>query len=163
MTHTLHLPALDGRDPLGFLASLGLLRLLAEDGADVRLSFSEETATAVLHGPYGSADEVAAVLHDVAARNPDSVIPGIPAGFPLAKIGTKGSDPMRVGRDEYRGHVETVRQSVGQAALLASGHRHGPCLRQRGQGHTDSVLRSQRPADRTLLLREAGDNGPQGT
>jgi hypothetical protein len=117
MTQMLHLPALDGRDPLGFLASLGLLRLLAEDGADVQLSFSEQTATAVLHGPYGSADEVAAALKDVVVRNPDSVIPGVPAGFPRMKVGTKGSDPMRVGREEYRGHVETVRQSVGQVAL----------------------------------------------
>jgi hypothetical protein len=117
MTRTLHLPALDGRDPLGFLASLGLLRVLAQDGADVQLSFSEQTATAVLQGPYGSADEVAAELQNVVVRNPDSVIPGIPAGFPRTKVGTKGSDPMRVGRDEYRRHVETVRQSVGQVAL----------------------------------------------
>jgi hypothetical protein len=117
MTQTLHLPALDGRDPLGFLASLGILRLLAEDGVDVRLSFSEQTATAILHGPYGSAAELAAVLQGVVARNPDSVIPGVPAGFPRPKVGTKGSDPMRVGRDEYRAHVETVRQSIGQLAL----------------------------------------------
>jgi hypothetical protein len=117
MTHALHLLALDGRDPLGFLASLGLLRLLAEDGVEVSLSFSEETATTILHGPYSSADEVAAVLQEVVDRNPDSVIPGMPAGFPRTKVGTKGSDPMRVGRDEYRGHVETIRQSVGQAAL----------------------------------------------
>jgi hypothetical protein len=117
MTQTLRLPALDGRDPLGFLASIGLLRLLAEDCADVRLSFSEQTATAVLHSSYGSADEVAAVLQDVVARNPDSVIPGISAGFPRAKVGTRGSDPMRVVRDEYRGHVETVGQFAGQSAL----------------------------------------------
>lgn len=117
MTQALHLPALDGRDPLGFLASLGLLRLLAEEGADARLSFSEQTATAVLHGPYHSAEEVAVALQAVAAREPDSVIPGLPAGFPRTKVGTKGSDPMRVGRDEYRGHVETVRESAGQVGL----------------------------------------------
>jgi hypothetical protein len=117
MTQALELSALDGRDPLGFLASLGLLRLLAEDSADVRLSFSEHTATAILHGPYGSASEVAAVLQDVAARHPDSVIPGVPAGFPRPKVGTIGPDPMRVGRDEYRGHVDSVRQAAGQVAL----------------------------------------------
>lgn len=117
MTKTLHLPALDGRDPLGFLASLGLLRLLAEDGADIQLSFSEQTATTVLQCSYGSAAEVAAALQDVVARNPDSVIPGAPAEFPRMKVGTRGSDPMRVGRDEYRGHVETVRQSIGHVAL----------------------------------------------
>jgi len=117
MTYTLHLPALDGRDPLGFLASLGLLRLLAEEGADVQLKFSEQTGTAVLHGPYRSADEVAAVLHDVVVRDPDGVIPGIPVSFPRTKVGSKGADPMRVRRDEYREHVETVRQSVGQMAL----------------------------------------------
>lgn len=117
MTQTLHLPALDGRDPLGFLASLGLLRILAEDGADVRLSFSEQTATAVLHSRYGSADEVAAALQDVVAQNPDSMIPGVPAGFPRTKVGTKGSDPMRVSRDEYREHVAAVRRTAGEMAL----------------------------------------------
>jgi hypothetical protein len=117
MTQMLQLPALDGRDPLGFLASLGLLRLLAEDGARVRLSFSEQTATAVLHSPYGSAADVAAVLQDVVAHNPDSVVPGLPAGFPRSKVGTRGSDPTRVGRGEYRGYVESIRQSFGQLAL----------------------------------------------
>jgi hypothetical protein len=117
MNHALQLPALDGRDPLGFLASLGLLRLLAEDGANVRLSFSDQTAAAVLHGPYDSAEGVATALGDVLARNPDSVIPGLPAVFPQTKAGTKGSDPVRVRRDEYREHVQAVRQSVGREAL----------------------------------------------
>jgi hypothetical protein len=117
MNHTLHLPALDGRDPLGFLASLGLLRLLAEEGADVRLSFSDQTATAILHSPYSSAEEIAAVLQGVVAKSPDSVIPGVPAAFPRAKVGTKGSDPMRAERAKYLAHVATVRQDAGKAAL----------------------------------------------
>ena len=51
MAHQLHLPALDGRGALGFLAELGLLRLLTQDlGVHARLSFNDHTAEAILHG-----------------------------------------------------------------------------------------------------------------
>ncbi|TCB89404.1 hypothetical protein E0H26_28075 [Micromonospora zingiberis] len=103
MTHRLPLSALDGRDPLGFLAALGLLRLLAtHTTADVRLSFDDTTGQATLHGPYHTCRHVADDLAAIAATmTDDTVIPGLPAAFPLPKTGTKGSDPMRVARDDY--------------------------------------------------------------
>ena len=103
MTHRLPLPALDGRDPLGFLAALGLLQLLTtHTTTDVRLSFDDTTAHATLHGPHHTCQQVADDLAAIAAAmTDDAVIPGLPAVFPLAKSGAKGSDPMRVARDEY--------------------------------------------------------------
>jgi hypothetical protein len=93
---------LDGRDPLGFLAALGVLRLLSEElSEEVRLSFSDRSATALLHGPVVSLDEVTDLLRTVAGRTPaDGVCPDATVTFPL-KAG-KGSDPMRVPRAELR-------------------------------------------------------------
>ncbi|HET8684118.1 MAG TPA: type I-U CRISPR-associated helicase/endonuclease Cas3 [Micromonosporaceae bacterium] len=110
--HTIALPALDGRDALGFLASLGVLRLLNEEaGVAAQLSFSETDATALLHSPLATVDQVAqAIATVIKAIPPDGVIPGVPAAFPLAKTGTKGSDPMRIPRSQFR---STVRHLLG--------------------------------------------------
>ncbi|MEV5694272.1 type I-G CRISPR-associated protein, Cas3-extension family [Micromonospora globbae] len=118
MTHRLPLPALDGRDPLGFLATLGLLRLLTQHtDADVRLSFDDTTAQATLHSPYRTCDQVADHLTTITATMADdAVIPGLPANFPLAKSGTKGSDPMRVARDDYP-KLHTTVAEIGDEAV----------------------------------------------
>ena len=123
MTHRLLLPALDGRDHLGFLAALGVLRLLTEHtDADVRLSFDETTATAILHGPYRTCEEVAEQLTTIVKTTMDSgsVIPGVPAEFPDRKSGTKGSDPMRVLRDEYPKLVAKARAHGEEAVRWLS-------------------------------------------
>lgn len=92
----LTLPALDGRTPLGFLAALGLTRLLdvhTDDGP--RLSWSPEDYTAQLHTTRGSIDAVVADLRNIVDSIPDEgVLPGVDPAFPPAKVGTKGPDPM---------------------------------------------------------------------
>ena len=91
------LPALDGREPLGFLAALGVLRLLADEaGTAARLRFSDRTASALITSPFPDLDAVADALVR-AATGTDALIPGAPADFPAAKAGT-GADPMRVSR-----------------------------------------------------------------
>jgi hypothetical protein len=98
----IELPALNGRDPLGFLAAVGLTRLLNDDERDARLSFSTETGNAVIHGRHGTTAALAARLREIVATiPPGGVLPGSHPDFPLAKTGT-GSDPMRVARGEYR-------------------------------------------------------------
>lgn len=103
------LSALDGRDPLGFLAALGTTRLLAEEQPEpVRLSFDDNTALAVLHSPYRDIDHVATVLAEIVDRIPaDGAVPGGTASFPRAKSGT-GADPMRVRPDQLRQLRDTL-------------------------------------------------------
>ena len=97
------LPALDGRDPLGFLAALGLLSVLTASGTTARLAWSADTGCAVLHTALEGTGAIAAVLADaVAAIGDGCVIGGAEPGFPLPKQGT-GSDPMRVRREDFRG------------------------------------------------------------
>lgn len=103
MTYEVVLPALDGRLPLGFLAALGVLRLLSEHTEDdVRLHFDEESAAAVVTGPYADLDAVAEALTGIATSG-DGLIPGLDPDFPLPRSGS-GGDPMRLPRAEYRAY-----------------------------------------------------------
>ncbi|MER7006304.1 hypothetical protein ABT297_25120 [Dactylosporangium sp. NPDC000555] len=119
MTTPLHLPALDGRDPLGFLAALGLMRLVTHHlDTDARLSFDDRTAEAVLHSRYHTCDELADNLTTLVATMPaDAAIPGLPATYPPAKIGTSGSDPVRVPRQRYPELVAAVRAAGDDEAV----------------------------------------------
>jgi hypothetical protein len=109
MNTAVELPALDGRDPLGFLAALGLLRIIrGEQCTNVGLSFSDTAGTATLHSPLTSIDEIASELNTVIARAAgDTAIVGVDARFPLRKSGS-GPDPMRVPRHEFPRLVERV-------------------------------------------------------
>jgi hypothetical protein len=107
MANEVELPALDGRDPLGFLAALGVLRLLAEQaGAVVRLRFSDRTAAAIVVGEYADVDAVASALGQVATAT-DGPIPDVSPEFP-AKAG-RNADPMRVQYAELRALHERAR------------------------------------------------------
>jgi hypothetical protein len=116
MTHTVDIPALDGRSPLGFLAALGLLNLLDRVTAGpARLSFSPVNGTAVLHSPLASLDEVTRQLSAIAAAgSDDAAIAGIDPRFPL-RAGT-GADPMRRPRDSYRQLATEIGQIDPHAA-----------------------------------------------
>lgn len=82
--NVLRMPALDGRTPLGFLAALGLIRLLDVFTDDSpRLSWSPEDYTARLLTTRSSVDAVLADLHDIVDGIPaDGVLPGVPVNFP---------------------------------------------------------------------------------
>ncbi|MEV4888771.1 hypothetical protein AB0K48_05200 [Nonomuraea sp. NPDC055795] len=113
---TVDLPALDGRQPLEFLAALGLLRVLAQEcQIPARLSFSDTTACAQLHSPFETTEQIAAALADVVASIEEpAVLPGVSAGFPPpAGI---GKDPLRWPRNEYRDKAEALRRTDPHAA-----------------------------------------------
>lgn len=80
----LTLPALDGRTPLGFLAALGLTRLLDVHTNDSpRLAWSPDDYTARLHTTLGSIDEVVADLRNIVdSISNDGVLPGVPVNLP---------------------------------------------------------------------------------
>lgn len=80
----LALPALDGRTPLGFLAALGLTRLLDVHTDDSpRLAWSPVDYTAQLHTARTSIDDVVADLRRIVDSIPvEGVLPGVPVNFP---------------------------------------------------------------------------------
>ncbi|MFI6784432.1 hypothetical protein [Micromonospora sp. NPDC050276] len=125
MTRTLHLPALDGRDPLGFLTALGVLRLLTDSARlNPRLSFDETTATATLHSELDTIDEVVNQLASAVASIPDDgVIPDTPAAFPKGKDG-RGKDPARPPRGQYR----AVTSALGDGDRRSPSHRWASVL-----------------------------------
>jgi hypothetical protein len=98
---SVRLPALDGRSPLGFLAALGALRLLAEhQSAPVSLSWSATDCSASLSGPWDSPQEIAAELRTIVDSIPDGgVLPGAPVGLPPPG---EAPDRMRLPRGELR-------------------------------------------------------------
>lgn len=93
------LPALDGRQPLGFLAALGVARLLGDAQLPVRLAWDDMRAVPRLSGP-GSLDEVVEILRAVFEGSPHSFSPGLPAPW-LPKWSGSGTDPGRATRHEY--------------------------------------------------------------
>lgn len=127
MNTTVELPALHGRDPLGFLAAIGLHRLITgEVGSTVGLSFSNVSGCAILHSPLTSTSAIAAVLEKIVSRADDkTAIVGIDDRFPLAKPSRATSrnsdspgesDPMRVPRTQFPDLVRRVAE-LGDDAL----------------------------------------------
>jgi hypothetical protein len=113
--HAVELPALDGRIPLAFLASLGLLNVLHDQGLGARLSFSQQSAAAIIHSPLKSLEEVAEVLAGIVGGIPeDALLPGVGPGWP-PKAGI-GKDPLRRPRDEYRDLINHARVVSSLAA-----------------------------------------------
>ncbi|MFB7763609.1 type I-G CRISPR-associated protein, Cas3-extension family [Streptomyces xiamenensis] len=117
---TIELPALQGRDPLGFLASLGVLALLTRTGNAPRLSFAQTAPHyAQITAPaLESADDIADVLRGVVdSMGEDQVIPGL-SNWPISPIaaGTT-SDPSRVLRSELPAVLASVRAESGEAGV----------------------------------------------
>lgn len=117
MTHAVELPALDGRGPLGFLASLGLLNALSGTAAKPpSLSFSQTSAAAIIHSHLVSLDQVAAELEGITATaERDVAIAGVDPRFPLRP--RKHADPMRRPREEYR----ELAAEIGRTDPVAAG------------------------------------------
>lgn len=108
MNNHLTLPALDGRNALGFLAACGTFRLLSEHAdIDVRLSWDPRTAQARLHGVETIGDIVATLVGVVDSINEESLLPNGPAGFPgdSSPEGWERGDPMRMPVGIFRQQV----------------------------------------------------------
>ncbi|MFB8769949.1 type I-U CRISPR-associated helicase/endonuclease Cas3 [Nocardiopsis alba] len=115
--HTVALPALDGRDPLGFLAGLGVLRLLHQHlgPGRVRLSFDPFLATAQITSPLGDVEQISAALHRIVQDIPKGgALPQVQAAWP-PQIGV-GKDPLRVPRHHLQELRERTHQLGGEHA-----------------------------------------------
>jgi hypothetical protein len=103
----LSLPALDGRTPLGFLAALGVLRLVAEHTEHrPRLAWSRQDFTAVLHDAQQDVDTLVADLIAVVRTIPDDgVLPGLRADFPPPG---EAPDKLRLTRPAFADYARQV-------------------------------------------------------
>ena len=115
-TRILDLPALDGREPLGFLAALGLLNILASEcNLPARLAFSEVTGCAQLTSPLPATADVADAVNQVIRDIPaDAVLPGAQPGFPPPSA--SGPDPLRQARPGYQTLAKQLRARDSQIA-----------------------------------------------
>lgn len=116
---TLPLPALDGRTPLGFLAALGVLRLLTDHTTHpARLAWSRQDATAILHDAQPDIDALVADLTGIVHTIPDGgVLPDTNPGFPPPG---EAPDKLRLTRPalaEYANHVANVDGPAGERWL----------------------------------------------
>jgi hypothetical protein len=112
---TLSLPALDGRTPLGFLAGLGVLRLVGEHTGhpDLRLSWSRSDGTATLHNAQPTVDQLVDDLAAIVAEIPaDGVLPGLRSDFPPPG---EAPDKLRLPRPGFRAYAEKVAETDGVA------------------------------------------------
>ena len=111
----LRLPALDGRTPLGFLAAVGILRLLTEHhNIPAKLAWSTVDCTAELTGSRGGIDELVADLHAVVDTiPPGGVLPDLPANLP--PLG-EAPDKMRLPREQLAHLAQKVRAEGGDPA-----------------------------------------------
>jgi hypothetical protein len=141
---TVELPALDGRSPLGFLAALGLLRVLGELAVrPLQLSFSRTTAAAQLHSPLSSIDEVGSELQELVSHSPEAAVAGLDPGFPFPA--GRGGDPMRQPRRDFRALLEQV-----QAVDPRASSQWMPCL------FTDLAVDAQERAGLTPFCAPSG-------
>jgi hypothetical protein len=116
---TLPLPALDGRTPLGFLAGLGVLRLVSEHTPyPARLAWSRIDGTAVLHDAHPDIDTLVADITAIVRGIPeDGVLPGLSANFPPPG---EAPDKLRLTRPalaDYAAHVSATDGPAGERWL----------------------------------------------
>lgn len=121
MSAELELPALDGTNPLGFLAALGVLDVLHRAGREPTVRWSADLVpTPVLRGVTGE-DELVELIDADRARWADSVVLRGPSGTPLDDL----KPPPGVPRDWAGDVVGTLGESRADAdlfcALLAEG------------------------------------------
>jgi hypothetical protein len=101
-THTVALPAVRGGTPIGFMAAVGALQLLAPHGA--RLSWEDDSPDprALITGPWTTVEDIITVLAAVVRSVPaGEVIPGV-AGWPPPGVQRAGSDAaVVIGEDGW--------------------------------------------------------------
>ena len=110
----LSLPALDGRSPLGFLAALGVLRLVTEyTDHPARLAWSPMDGTAVLHDAQPDVDSLVADLTDIVRSIPDDgVLPGASHGRRGRRRFSSVSLAQHLKRAQRHEHDESAEQKA---------------------------------------------------
>ncbi|MGF1646206.1 MAG: hypothetical protein ACFCVF_04730 [Kineosporiaceae bacterium] len=107
----LPLPALIGVTPLGFLAALGVLRLVTRHlptgpRPEARLAWSPEDTSAVLMDAHADLDHLVADLRAVVAGvSDDAVLPGLSAHVPPPG---EAPDKLRLSRGAFRPELERL-------------------------------------------------------
>ncbi|MGF1663624.1 MAG: hypothetical protein ACFCVG_14390 [Kineosporiaceae bacterium] len=107
----LPLPALTGGTPLGFLAALGVLRLVtrhlpAGPRPEARLAWSPEDTSAVLVDAHADLDHLLADLQAVVVGvGDDAVLPGLSAHVPPPG---EAPDKLRLSRGAFRPEMERL-------------------------------------------------------
>lgn len=98
---TVELPALDGREPLGFLAALGLLQILTNEcHLAAQLAFSATTGCARLSSPLQNSSSIADAVTGIINHIPaGAVLPGGDPRFPPPSA--SGKDPLRQERPNF--------------------------------------------------------------
>lgn len=110
-------PALDGRDPLGFLAAVGTVRLLGEMiDPSARLAFDPITGQAqfAVDGIAGL-DRCVAAIQAIVNDLGDAVVPGMPASFPPPGA---APDQMRVPPGEIAEMAKTWADAWGDDVVV---------------------------------------------
>jgi hypothetical protein len=110
----LPLPALDGRSPLGFLAALGVLRLVSEHTTHpARLAWSRQTGAAILHDAHRDIDALVADLTAIVEDIPENgVLPGLSPDFPPPG---EAPDKLRLPRPALADYAARVTEADGLA------------------------------------------------
>ena len=111
----LPLPALDGRTPLGFLAALGVLRLITDHTSHpATLAWSRTTGTAELHDAQTDIDQLVADLTAIVDSIPDGgVLAGLDASFPPPG---EAPDRLRLTRPRFAEYATMISDRDGEAA-----------------------------------------------
>ena len=117
----LSLPALDGHTPLGFLAGLGVLRLVTEfTNHRPRLAWSRNDGSAVQHDAHRDLDDLVDDLAEIVRGIPPrGVLPGLSADFPPPG---EAPDKLRLRREDftpYAAHVSETDGTAGERWLAA--------------------------------------------
>lgn len=98
---TIEAPALDGRDPLGFLAAVGLLRLLSPIGP-AKLSWDVGSGCALLETEAVTLDDLVATAVDLITQiGPDNLAPGLTSSLLPNRTSPTGPDPARLSIDHF--------------------------------------------------------------
>ncbi len=139
------LPALDGRTPLGFLAALGLTRLLHTYTHDTpALAWSPDDCAARLQTAFETVDEVVTEVTRIVDRiqGGGGLLPGVVAGFP----------PPGAAPDQLRRTPAELRQLVDQPSPEADAELEGWL----SSLVTDLSLDDQGRADISLFTAPSG-------
>lgn len=110
----LPLPALDGQSPLGFLAALGVLRLLTDHTEhSPRLAWSTDTGAAVLHHAHPDIDDLVADLTRIVETiPPGGVLPGCSPDFPPPG---EAPDKLRLRRPDLAAYAAQISRADSAA------------------------------------------------